>query len=269
MIKTNYHTHTHYCDGKDKPEQMVLAAIEQGFSVLGFSGHSPLNDEYWTMKPESVASYREEVLWLKGKYRDQIEILLGLEQDYFSPAPTESYDFIIGSVHGVPTPGGLLFVDATAELLKAGIAQYFDGDALALAENYYALVSNVVNKTGAQIVGHLDLLTKFQEQEQIFDTGDVRYQKAARSAVRELCKTGVLFEVNTGAMSRGYRTAPYPSESLLHCIRECGGNVVLTSDCHDRRDLDHGFAEATALIRNCGFQKLAYLSQGDVRFTDL
>ena len=40
MINTNFHTHTTFCDGKDTPEQMVLAAIQKGFSALGFSGHA-------------------------------------------------------------------------------------------------------------------------------------------------------------------------------------------------------------------------------------
>ena len=36
---TNFHTHTTFCDGQNTPEEMVLAAIEKGFSALGFSGH--------------------------------------------------------------------------------------------------------------------------------------------------------------------------------------------------------------------------------------
>ena len=29
MIKTNYHTHTLYCDGKNSPEEVILSAIEK------------------------------------------------------------------------------------------------------------------------------------------------------------------------------------------------------------------------------------------------
>ena len=41
MIKTSFHTHTTFCDGKNTPEEMVVAAIEKGFVALGFSTHSP------------------------------------------------------------------------------------------------------------------------------------------------------------------------------------------------------------------------------------
>ena len=39
MIKTNYHTHSTFCDGKNTPEEMVLKAIEDNFDILGFSSH--------------------------------------------------------------------------------------------------------------------------------------------------------------------------------------------------------------------------------------
>ena len=37
MIKTNYHTHTSFCDGKSTAEQMILSAIDKKFDILGFS----------------------------------------------------------------------------------------------------------------------------------------------------------------------------------------------------------------------------------------
>ena len=37
MIKTNYHTHTTYCDGVNTAEEMIQTAIEKHFSILGFS----------------------------------------------------------------------------------------------------------------------------------------------------------------------------------------------------------------------------------------
>ena len=38
-LRANYHTHTTFCDGSDSAEDVVLAAIDKGFSHLGFSGH--------------------------------------------------------------------------------------------------------------------------------------------------------------------------------------------------------------------------------------
>ncbi|MDP4119064.1 MAG: PHP domain-containing protein, partial [Bacillota bacterium] len=41
-MKTNFHTHTVFCDGNDTVEELVRAAEEKGFDALGFSGHSYL-----------------------------------------------------------------------------------------------------------------------------------------------------------------------------------------------------------------------------------
>lgn len=34
-MKTNYHTHTTWCDGKDTPEAVVVAAIDCAFDRFG------------------------------------------------------------------------------------------------------------------------------------------------------------------------------------------------------------------------------------------
>ena len=82
MIKCNYHTHTAYCDGENKPEELVKTALEKGFFALGFSGHSYTQmDKDFAMTPEKAAVYRTEIAELKEKYRDKIEILCGIEQD--------------------------------------------------------------------------------------------------------------------------------------------------------------------------------------------
>ena len=40
MIRSNFHTHTQYCDGKDTVFAVAAAAAEPGLTALGFSGHS-------------------------------------------------------------------------------------------------------------------------------------------------------------------------------------------------------------------------------------
>ncbi len=266
MIKTNYHTHTVMCDGKDTAEELVLAAIDKGFSVLGFSGHSPLVDADWGMKEEELPLYKQTVNSLKEQYKDKIQILCGIEHDFFSTNSTEGYDYIIGSVHCLETGDGFLPLDDTADVLINGIDKYFGGDSLSLAEKYFDTVCRLPEKTGCQIIGHLDLITKFDEKHHIFDTSDPRYFLAAKKAIKNLASQDVLFEINTGAMGRGLRTTPYPAKDLLTIIRHEGGEIVLNSDCHDAKYLDYGFEESIKLAKECGFTRLAYLSKGSINF---
>ena len=41
-MRTNFHTHTNYCDGKHSVEEIVRDAVLQNISQLGFSSHAPL-----------------------------------------------------------------------------------------------------------------------------------------------------------------------------------------------------------------------------------
>ena len=134
MTLRNYHTHTTYCDGKDTPEEMILAAIDKGLRTLGFSGHSPLFSEDWCMTKESVREYYEELTTLKEKYKDKIEILIGLEQDILSEEPELPFDYIIGSVHALPVKGGLVPVDESLEMLEGDINKHFGGNSLLFAK---------------------------------------------------------------------------------------------------------------------------------------
>ena len=88
-MKTNYHTHTTRCmHAVGSDEEYVLSAIKGGFQILGFSDHTPW--KYRTsyiadmrMLPEELPEYIESLQYLREKYRDQIDIKIGLECEYF------------------------------------------------------------------------------------------------------------------------------------------------------------------------------------------
>lgn len=242
MILSDLHVHTIFSDGKNTPEEMVQAAISKGMTKIGFSDHSYTSyDESYCMSREGAAVYRKVVAGLKEKYRDQIEILCGIEQDFYSDFPPEGYDYVIGSVHAVRVERGYFSVDESPAALKAAAERYFSGDWYALAESYYRTIAQVVERTGADIIGHFDLVTKFNEGGKLFDENHPRYVAAWQAAADRLLKTGKPFEINTGAMSRGYRTAPYPSGRIINYIRKHGGKLILSSDAHAAENLCFAF----------------------------
>ena len=251
MAYSNYHTHTTYCDGKNTPEEMICAAIAAGCPALGFSGHAHTAfDESYCMSGEKTSAYRRELEALRKKYAGQIRILIGVEQDFYSDAPTDGYDFVIGSVHYVKKSGAYIPVDESAEILLRAAAQYYDGDLLGLAEDYYRTVAQVRTVTRCDIVGHFDLITKFNEDGALLDENSPRYRHAALSALSTLLDQGAVLEINTGAISRGYRSAPYPAPFLLDEIARRGGKMLLSSDCHSRDAVCFGFPEAEKLAAN-------------------
>lgn len=73
MAKINLHSHTTYCDGKNTPEEMVLAAMDRGFDVFGFSGHSyTAFDESYCMSRSTTDAYEQEVRRLASSYQKNL-----------------------------------------------------------------------------------------------------------------------------------------------------------------------------------------------------
>lgn len=254
MIRRDLHIHTNYCDGKAKPLEYVEAAIEKGFECIGFSVHSyvPFDEDYCIAK-EKISDYISEINHLKKSYRDKIKILCGVEQDYYSEMPTESFDYVIGSVHYLKTPNGdYASVDNTPEILEELCKNVYGGDFYALCEDYYRTVSDVVRKTNCDIIGHFDLITKFCEKKSLFDTRNERYVSAYTAAIGELISFGIPFEINTGAISRNHRTSPYPAKDVLKVIAGLGGRFILSSDAHAPQNIGFGFEKYEAWAKSLG-----------------
>lgn len=242
MLKYDFHVHTSFSDGDDPPEAVVRAALDAGLGVLGFSDHSytPF-DESCCVPAARLAEYRAEIAGLKARYRGRLRIFCGLEQDYDSAPPDGAYDYLIGSVHYLEAGGEYFPVDLSAAHLMQAAERGFGGDVYAMTEAYFRKVADVVRKTHADVIGHFDLIGKFIEQTPLFDPQHPRYRAAWQAAADALLATGALFELNTGAISRGYRTSPYPSEEILRYLRARGGRFVLSSDSHRASTLCYGF----------------------------
>ena len=201
MRYTSLHTHSTFSDGKSTMEEQVLSAIEKGFASVGFSDHSYTDfDLSYCMKPEQVPAYRQTILELAEKYRDQIEIFMGLELDGYSDIPAEKYDYLIGSLHYVRTDDGLYHaVDSNREGMVAMTEKYFGGDYNAMAMQYLRDSVQCIYDHRPDFVGHFDLATKYS----LVDETDSVYRKVlleSAAAVLEVCP---IFEINTGAIARG------------------------------------------------------------------
>ena len=236
------HIHTTFSDGENTPEEMVLSAIDKGIKTLGFSDHSYTSfDIDCCIKLENIDKYKAEIRRLKEKYKTQIEILCGIEQDYYSDTDVKDYDYVIGSVHYLKFGNEYIWVDGDPKFLISAAEKYFGGDIYAIIEDYYKKVGKVAEKTGATIIGHFDLITKFCEKQPFFDQNHPRYIKAWKDAVDKLLKYNIPFEINLGAISRGYRTTPYPAEDIKEYILRNGGKFVLSSDSHEAKTLGFKF----------------------------
>lgn len=266
----NLHTHTTYCDGIDTPEQMIQAAIEKGFGGIGFSGHS-----YMFYSPEhsmSIAGtedYKKEITILKEKYKGRIDVFLGLEFDRYSEVDLSGYDYLIGSLHYLKIGDEFVGFDRSSEVVSQVIDRYFDGNGMDFAKEYYRQLASLPDYGKFDIIGHFDTITKNIEKVRFFDIDSDKYLKCAITAMEALRGKIPFFEVNTGAISRGYRTTPYPAKNLIKKFREMGFGAVITSDCHNAEYLDCAFSDARKLLLECGFGEHYILTDSGFKAVEL
>lgn len=263
---TNYHTHTVFSDGKDKAEDMVLSAIKKGFNVLGFSDHAPIFYETWGMKDETT--YIAEIKRLKEKYKDKIEIVCGIEEDAYCFCDRTRYDYLLGSCHFFRKNGKYYAVDASYESFKESM-QAFSNNPILAAENYYENFLDYLFNRKPDIIGHFDLLTKFDENREFGFLDNPKYEKIAENYIKKACELGAIFEINTGAISRGYRTLPYPTKNLLYVLKKEDAKITLTSDCHDKDYLDCYFNESRLMLKDIGHKKFYAFTKGEFKPFDL
>ena len=267
-LRANYHTHTTFCDGSDAAEEVVLAAIDKGFSHLGFSGH---------MDPDihmDFDAYFAEIGRLREKYEDKIEILCRVELDnLYDPHCADGAEYVIGSTHFLDVQSDIpISVDNSGEMMRRLAEEFFGGDYYKLAKSYYELSARVYDRLHCTFVGHFDLVTRFNDSMHFLDEADSRYIMPALEAMEYLVKEGVPFEINCGAVNRNRKKELYPNRFLLKNLREFGGEILINSDAHQKELLDGGFDIAVERALACGFTHVNILTRrgtGKIHFEQL
>ncbi len=257
---SNIHTHTVFSDGAHTPEENVLAAIESSMVSIGFSDHSDTPcDSSYCMKKESYPAYIKEINRLKEQYRDKIEIYCGLEKDSESSIDPGPFDYVIASVHYLIRNGFCYPIDHSKKQQCDCIADEFGGNVLDFAKAYFETVVRHAEVCRPTVIGHFDVIGKFG----LMPEEDPAYHKVAVEALRETARYCRYFEVNTGAISRGVKSVPYPVFFLMEEMKTCGIRPVLGADAHHKAHLTYAFDEAVALLKKAGFDTLYRFENGD------
>jgi len=259
-IRSNIHTHTNWSDGKDPMEQVIEAAISKGFHTIGISDHSyvPVVADYCIGETQE-AEYRKKLEEMKAVYAGRIDVLAGIEFDFDGKIPEQQYDYIIGSVHNLNIGGTLYEVDHDPPHFEA-LLKACGGDSLEVAKRYYASFAENILRWKPDVLGHFDLLTKFSMVEY-----SEHYWACAEEALEAMLPAVKVVEVNTGAMSRGWRKEAYPADRILQKIRELGGRIMVSADSHQAQHVDYAFAETVERLRGLGFASVMEMTKQGFR----
>ena len=267
MPLTNYHTHSEFCDGQGELELYVKEALSQGFQAIGFTSHAPLPFyKYYAMPQERLQDYCSSVQELKTKYRDRIQIYLGLEIDYIpgviGPSSLHfkalNLDYTIGSIHLVKNgePDGYTYTGEFGEEFEELLHDVYGGDGAKFVRYYYSLIREMVREHKPEIIGHLDLIKNVNGGTTIyFDETADWYKEEVLKTLYVIADSNAVLEVNTGGIARGYVKYPYPASWIIEECHKLGIPIMLNSDAHNTNHLSTYFAEAKLILKDAGYTK--------------
>lgn len=244
----NYHTHTTRCNHAiGTPREYVDNAIRRGLKILGFSDHTPqyFPGDYYTlmrMRTYELPEYCMDVRKLRREYRDQIQILLGLEVEYYPAIWSEllhrmqdtGVEYLIlgqhwiGNEQGEPGSAGATTEEQTLR-------------------RYCHQVLDALETGKITYIAHPDMLNY---------VGDPHIY---RSHMRDLCRgakqSGTPLEINLLGIASGRH---YPNERFWEIAAEEGCQCILGIDAHSPAHILNPQPEEKALeiVRRYGLELL-------------
>jgi len=256
----DYHIHTKRCGhAKGEMTAYVEKALKANLEEIGFSDHLPFfhkRDPGYTMAPEELESYVEEVGTLKRRY-PQIRIKLGIEADYFPGREKETeaalkahpFDFVVGSVH---------FIDGWGFDMPQEEKSWQGKDVNTIYRDYLGLLRQAAQLGLFDIIGHTDLVKKFGHRP-TEDLGEEIEKTAA--AFKE---AGTAVEINTSGLRRPVREI-YPAAEILKVYHRHAIPIVFGSDAHAPEEVGEDFDKAASHAKEAGYtEALVYEKRGAV-----
>jgi histidinol-phosphatase (PHP family) len=258
--------------------EVVQSAIQAGFSIYGLSEHAPryraedlFPDETDLSVGDLVRMFEDYVdtaVALRDRHADRIEILIGFESEVLPPEGWleqmrelrrchPEFDYMVGSVHHV----GGASIDSYPEL-TAKVAEEAGGRS-ALDRLYFDLVAEMVERLRPEIVGHFDLIRKFDGAGASFGADTWNHIEGALEVIRA---AGAILDVNAAPVRR--KMGPvYPLPPLLKRACEMGIPVTLGDDSHGPAEVGVGLDACLRAIHQAGYRHVHYLTRrrGEVR----
>lgn len=280
---TNYHSHSHYCDGSESPRAQVEAALRQGVRSFGFSSHGPVDfANGWSMKSERLEEYLAETRKLQVEFTERIELYVGLEID-FLPATARSdsmgpstyaslLDYTIGSVHYLDENevGEPWEIDGATEKFTRGLAHVHGGDIRRVIRLYYDRIRDMIKSNPPDIVGHLDKIKIHNLRNSLYDESEPWYQAEIDATLDVLKASDCVLEVNTRGLYKK-NISLYPSLSILQKVKQRKIPIMINSDSHAPTEITSRMSRTALQLKQLGFKTLRVLHQGgwqDVAFDE-
>lgn len=255
-ILSDCHLHSHHSGDSTAPmEDMIKRGLELGLKTMCFTEHNDFDYPEAPGEPSSMwllntDSYLYELIGLKEKYADQIQILFGVELGLQAECTRKNavfakrydFDFIIGSSHIChgKDPYYPAFYEGRTE--EEAYREYFE-----------SILENVKKFQNFDVYGHLDYVARYGPNRDR-DYSYKKYQDILDSILTELVDREKGLEINTGGIDKGLKDF-HPCMDIVKRYREMGGELITVgSDAHSPEHIAAHFDRVSHFLKECGFR---------------
>lgn len=224
----NYHTHTWRCKHAEGLEADYAAqALTAGLQTLGFSDHTPYPFpngyvSFFRMAPDQAEDYFESLSVLRESYRGRLQILLGVEAEYYP----QRFDDLLRLLARYPCDYMIMgqhFIHNEIDGVYSGTAT----EDPAVLTQYVSQVLEGLSTGLFTYLAHPDLL-HWTGEESLYR----REMERLCLGVKDL---GLPLEINLlGLSSRRH----YPNALFWQIAGEVGNQAILGCDAHRAEDLN-------------------------------
>lgn len=253
-------------------DAVVERAIAAGFTHYGLSEHCPryrsedLFPGEEDLGPDGLVAafnaYTAHARKLRERIGDRLDLLVGFETERLPPGDWESRmrglreqvkpDYIVGSVHDVDGHA----IDFSPEKTREVAAAL--GGTEVMQTLYFDAVIDLVQALRPEVVGHIDLIRKFDGPQPAFSP---RVRRRIDDALEAVRAAGGVLDVNCATHRRGLGPVyPLPEILARACQLEIG--VTLGDDSHGAHDVGVGLDASMRAIANAGYREVSYFAHG-------
>lgn len=233
-IKHNYHTHTARCGhaiGSD--EEYIISAIKAGYQTLGFSDHILIPDV------KRNEEYFDSISLLKEKYKQQIDIKIALEVEYY-PYYLPLYkkyleegkvDYLIFGNHG------LIGENEKDRKNQIVFIEPFDDDSY--LDLYYDCLKKAIDTNMFKYIAHPDCFLKGYgkwDEKAIALTHKIAQLLEGKDLYAELSGSG--YRSRKKVLYNGEIYPAYPFKEFYKILSQYDIKFVMGCDAHSPEQLD-------------------------------